>query len=44
MEAKLTRVEANKTLRDKIVHMRGVEEREHTAYMELSDKYALSVS
>ena len=45
MEAKLPRVEAdNKTLRDKIVSMKGVEQSQHADYVELSDKYAQSVS
>ena len=43
--AKLTRVEAdNKTLRDKNVQMKGVEQSQHVDYMELSDKCTRSAS
>ena len=45
MEAKLTRVEAdNKTLREKIVQMKGVEQSQHADYVKVSDKCAQSTS
>ena len=45
MEAQLTWVEADhKTLRDKIVEMKGVEQCQHADYVELSDMSAQSAS
>ena len=45
MEAKLTRVKADKkTLRDKIVQMKGVEQSQQVDYVELSDNYAQNAS
>ena len=41
----MTRLKAeDRTLRDKIVHLRGVEELEHAGCMELPDKYAQNAS
>ena len=45
LKARLTVAEADKrNLRDKIVHMKGVERSQHAAYVELSDKYASGAS